>query len=130
MVAGGAGGSSPPLFFYLNIFFADALVDISNCCNLYYMSYIEKKTLRSVLGAIFCLLLLSQKHLTSVYCVVRAFSLHSPTFALRSLATARFDLGCACETATGSPRVKKIWSALRKLHTTPEPLLLFARCFL
>ena len=30
MMAGGAGGGSPPLFFYLNILFNDAFVNISN----------------------------------------------------------------------------------------------------
>ena len=53
--------------------------------------------------------------------------LHSPTFALRSLATARFDLGCVCGTATSPPRVKNSGAPITKLHTTPELLLLFAR---
>ena len=51
--AGGAGGGSPPLFSYLNMLFNDALVNISNFCNLYYISYIKKKTLKRVQGPYF-----------------------------------------------------------------------------
>ena len=51
--AGGAGGGSPPLFSYLNMLFNDALVSISNFCNLYYISYIKKKTLKRVQGPYF-----------------------------------------------------------------------------
>ena len=40
------GGGSPPLFFYLNMLFKDALVNISNFCDLYYISYIKKKTFK------------------------------------------------------------------------------------
>ena len=46
--------------------------------------------------------------------------MHGPTFALHSLATARFDLGCACETATSPPRVKKFWSAPQKIIPHPN----------
>ena len=48
VMAGGAGGGSPPLFSYLNMLFNGALVNISNFCNLYYISYIKKKPLKSV----------------------------------------------------------------------------------
>ena len=51
--AGGAGGGSLPLFSYLNVLFNDALVNISNFCNLYYISYIKKKTLKRVQGPYF-----------------------------------------------------------------------------
>ena len=57
-MAGGVGGGSPPLFSYLNMLFNDALVNISNFCNLYYISYIEKKTLKSVQGPYFACCLL------------------------------------------------------------------------
>ena len=46
--------------------------------------------------------------------------LHSCTLALRSLATARFDLGCACETATSPPQVKKILECPSE-KCTPHP---------
>ena len=102
------------------------LFNISNFCNVYYISYIQKKPLKRVQGAYFacCCCCCCFKNISrqSVYCVVRA-SLHGLTFALRSLATARFDLGCACETATSSPRVKKFWSAPQKIayHTRTAP---------
>ena len=49
--------------------------------------------------------------------------MHSPAFALRLLATARFAWGCACETPTSRPRVKKFWSAPQKIayHTRTAP---------
>ena len=63
-MAGGAGGRQPlALFlskylFYLNILFDGALVNISNFCSLYYISYIKKKTLKSVQGPYFACCLL------------------------------------------------------------------------
>ena len=54
----------PPLFFYLHMLCDDALVDMINCCNLYYTSYIKKKPLNGAQGPYFaCLLLLFQKQL-------------------------------------------------------------------
>ena len=44
-----SGGCPPPrAFFYLNMLFNDALVNISNFCNLYDISYIKKKPLKRV----------------------------------------------------------------------------------
>ena len=41
---------------------------------------------------------------------------------------AGFDLGCACKTPTSRPQVKtNLECPLTKLHTTPEPLLVWAR---
>ena len=51
------GGGSPPLFSYLNMLFNDALVNIGNFFNLYYISYMKKKPLKSVQGPyVACLL--------------------------------------------------------------------------
>ena len=51
------GVPPPRAFFYLNMLFNDALVNISNFCYPYYISYIKKKPVKRVEGPYFCLLL-------------------------------------------------------------------------
>ena len=57
-----AWGQPPAFPFLKKILFDDAFVNISSCCNLFFLFYKEENR---ELGAIFCLLLLllSQKHL-------------------------------------------------------------------
>ena len=128
---GGAGGGSPRSFFlskysfYLNMLVDDALVNISNCCNLYYISYIKKKTRKSLQGPYFaCCLLVSKAAREKLeYALWVPFCIAPPSYCICWQQPGLIWDVRACETATSSPRVKKFWSAPRKIayHTRTAP---------
>ena len=124
--AGGAGSGSAPLFLYPNILFNDALDCISDFFNLYYISHIKKKRLKKYRYYI-CLLLLVHNGVQPRFAGV---VLHSLTFALQSWVNTNRPKSDSQFMVNIAPGLRSnVSSSVRKAHTTPNPLLLFAPFF-
>ena len=128
LIAGGVGGAlQAPALSLGEYTLPCAFSFLGTFCNLYYISLIRKnlKTHKEDRGHICLLLVVSKASHSRVYAALYVLlCIASPSHYMHSLAMARFDLRCACDTATTPPCVKENWSTHQQ-NRIPHPNCFF-----